>query len=115
MHDSQRLLEVVQQNEMLAGLSNRSLRQLLAAGTVRTFALDEALIHQGDPARWFAIVIEGRAKLVQLAKVSDRRKVRHKKRQAVENMRRYGVETTITHKATAYAKFNRSRPIRHIS
>ena len=67
MLDNQRLLEALQRNEMLVGLSTRVLRQLLAAGTVRTFALDEALIHQGDPARWFAIVLEGRAKLVQLA------------------------------------------------
>ena len=62
-----RLLEVLQQNEMLAGLSDVVLRQLLADGSMRSFGSNEALIHQGDPARWFAVVIEGRAKLVQLA------------------------------------------------
>ncbi|MBK8047582.1 MAG: Crp/Fnr family transcriptional regulator [Anaerolineales bacterium] len=62
-----RLLEVLQQNAMLAGLSDVVLRQLLADGSMRSFGINEALIHQGDPARWFAVVIEGRAKLVQLA------------------------------------------------
>lgn len=60
------LLNLLHQNAVFAGLPERVLRQLAAAASARSFMAEGALIQQGDPARWFVVLVQGRAKLVQL-------------------------------------------------
>lgn len=62
----QTLLNYLAENITFAGLAPAVLEELLAAATLVPFAHDEILLRQGDEATTFIMVVEGRAKLLQI-------------------------------------------------
>ena len=61
-------LTLIAENPIFAGLSPRAWKEVLEAATTRTYAKGELIVRQGDPARNFHLLVDGRAKLLQVTR-----------------------------------------------
>ncbi len=62
----QALLDRLAENITFAGLDRAVLQEVLAAASLIAFSADEILLRQGDEATTFVMLVEGRAKLLQV-------------------------------------------------
>ena len=61
-------LEFIAQNPVFTGLSDVVCAELLDAAVIRTYTTDELIVRQGDPAYAFHLLLDGRAKLLQVTR-----------------------------------------------
>jgi CRP-like cAMP-binding protein len=63
---NEKYLPLLAQNPVFVDLSDQVHAELLAAAVRRTYASDELIVRQGDPAYAFHLLVEGKAKLLQV-------------------------------------------------
>lgn len=63
--------ELLRRGPLFAGLSEKSLANLMQGATVKAYAKGQLLFQQGDPAAQFYIVLNGRVKLFRLTPDGD--------------------------------------------